>query len=176
MATTKKHRSSRRARLHPDEDVIPLHALPKELPPTTTFHRDAFPVSIMLAIVNPRSLLIKSCDLSRSQRTAVEKRPTLVCETSTTIFISVAQSFDDILDQLATHAQTSFGINLSDRSRWGCVMLACCEDTSEMVDKDNAAFFISAASQGGWGWKFYVAELERSPRGIWESRTSIRAA
>lgn len=176
MYSPKKHRSTRRRRLHHDEDVVPLQSLPKALPTTLVGHPTVFPVNTTLAIVNPSSLLIKSCNTTRSQRAAIEKHPRLVCETNTTIFISTVQTFDHILDQLATHAQSSFGINLSDRWRWGCAMLAECEDTSSIVTGDNAAFFVSAASQGGWSWKFYIAELERSSRGIWESRTSIRVA
>ena len=174
MASKTRHVGSRRRRLHHDEDVIPLQSLPKQLPPVLPDLYDPFPANTTLAVINPASLLIKSCDLTRSQLAAIEKHPKLVCETNTTIFISPTQIFDDILKQLATHAQSAFGINISDRWRWGCAMLAKCEDTSSTVTKDNATFFISAASQGGWNWKFYIAELERSPRGIWESRTSIR--
>ncbi|KAK4550622.1 hypothetical protein LTR36_000201 [Oleoguttula mirabilis] len=93
----------------------------------------------------------------------------LLCTQVTTMYISPSHYYSDILDQLVVTAETSFGLDLSERSKWRYSLLARCQDFNGCVTAENAEFVVSASSQGGWTWALMLMEVERSRRGVWES-------
>lgn len=157
-----------------DDETLLLDSLPKQQNQTPPTDRDAFPMPITIALVEPSSLIIKLNPRSGSQRAAIDRKPRITCQTHTTVFISPSHTLDNIRDQLATYAQSAFGISVTERWRWGSVIVAKCEGMSEVLREENAEFVVSASKEGGWGWRFYLCELERSERGVWESRSFVR--
>lgn len=84
------------------------------------------------------------------------------------IYISTPHH-SDIIDHLLLLAETGFGLDLSERSKWRYNLLARCQDYNGCVSAENAEFVVSASRQGGWTWTLMLVEIERSARGVWES-------
>lgn len=171
---------------------------PLDTTSSTNLHisNNVFQVMTTIALVKPASVLSRRDARSGERIYAIERYffahraiiiwrghvltpsrfPQILCSISTTIFTSETHSLDQILARLASHAQSAFGLSISDRHRWGCALGARCEGIYQLFDHENCAFLLSASSQGGWGWKFYLAELQTSERGVWESITNVRVA
>lgn len=157
-----------------DDEILLLDHLPKQPkhPPTTD--HDAFAVPMNINLVEPSSLVIKHNPHSGGQRAAMERAPRLLCSQHTTVYISPSHTIDQLRDQLATHAQSALGVNATERWRWACTVVTKCDDIEDVLREENREFLISASEQGGWAWQYYLVELERSQRGVWESRSFVR--
>lgn len=148
-------------------------------PPTSTapppIDEDPTPILTTINIVEPGRFLTHRDHQNKAQKFAVRNTPTIICSLATAIFIAPSHTADQIRNQLISHIQSATAIDMSDRWRWACTVLAKHRDsTAASLDDENAEVLISASRRGGWTWSFYLVELWRSRRGLWETTATPR--
>ena len=97
----------------------------------------------------------------------------VLCEQSLFIHLPRNQSFRRTVYHLLATAESLFGLDLSEESKWRFKLTASCAALDgtppSVVGKESLDCLMSATREGGWSWRLRVMEMEKAVGRRWQS-------